>query len=98
MAARKKQVEVIVLPESNYEKIKEEVIALFTGQEVGYRGPVDYAVLLRRTLIVLVAVYGISRVGVLRQLALSIVTTVATRWLAQKATDAIANSGPLSAR
>jgi hypothetical protein len=73
--------------DSNYEKIKEEVIILLTGQDPKSKENFDYIKLLKRVTVILVATYGISRVSILRQIALSIVTTLVTRWLAQQALD-----------
>jgi hypothetical protein len=74
-------------PSSNYEQIKEEVLTLLTGQVIGKKEAIDYGVLFKRVAVILVATYGITRVGMLRQLAFSIATSFVTRWLVMKAAD-----------
>ena len=89
MAVRKKKVAEVVIP-SQYDQIKEEVILLLTGQDPEREGEFDYIAMIKRVTLLLVVVYGISRVSILRQLAMTIVTTFVTRWLAQKATESLA--------
>jgi hypothetical protein len=70
---------------SNFEKIKDEVLNLITGQD--RKGDFDYVALIKRVTVILIAVYGITRVTILRKLAFSIATTLFTRWMAEKATE-----------
>ncbi|MCW3124425.1 MAG: hypothetical protein JWO03_83 [Bacteroidetes bacterium] len=92
MATRKRKEET---PESgNYERIKEEVLALLTGQEPGSEEEINYVTVLKRVTLVLIVTYGIARVALVRRLAISIATTFVTRWLAQKATDSIVEPKP----
>ena len=75
---------------SNYDQIKDEIVALLTGREVGSRDDINYATLITRVSLLLIVVYGVGRIGVLRQLAISIATTVLTKWIAEKAKNAMA--------
>ena len=87
MSTRKKQLPIKIDSKSNYNQIKEEVLLLITGQNTDGKADFDYMKLVKRVTVILVAVYGISRVSILRQLALSIATTLFTRWVAQRALD-----------
>ena len=91
MAVRKKKVAAVALPTQD-DQLKEEVIQLLTGQDPNNEGEFDYVAMIKRVTLLLIVVYGISRFSILRQLALSIVTTLGTRWLAQTATEALASS------
>jgi hypothetical protein len=88
MATRKKQ-ELIVLDQPNYDKVKEEIILLLTGHDINSGEKFDYMTLLKRVTIILIALYGVGKIQIVRQLAFSIVTTLMTRWLAQKAIDTV---------
>lgn len=89
MAGRKKQMEAPE-PSSNYEKIKDEVVTLITGQQADSKEEINYARVLTRVTLALIALYGVGRIKVLRQLAFSIATAAVTKWLADKAAEAIA--------
>ena len=78
--------------DSTLEKIKKEVLVLLTGQDINKENAFNYFALVKRITVILIGVYGITRVGILRQLAFSIATTFVTGWLAEKA--ALAQSKP----
>jgi|GEM_PF-3914072 len=85
MPAKKKSA---IDDDANFNKIKEEVIILLTGQDESDRAKgIDYTRLAKRALIVLVAGYGIARFSLLRRLAFSIATAIVTRYLAERAAD-----------
>lgn len=89
MAGKRKHMEVPE-PGSNYEKIKDEVVSLITGQEAGSKDDINYAKVVARVTLILVALYGIGRVKMLRQLAFSIASAAVTKWLADKAAGVVA--------
>ncbi|MBS1624727.1 MAG: hypothetical protein JSS76_08870 [Bacteroidetes bacterium] len=89
MAGKRKQMEAPE-PGSNYEKIKDEVVSLITGQETGSKEDINYAKVVARVTLILVALYGIGRVKMLRQLAFSIASAAVTKWLADKAAGVVA--------
>ena len=97
MAGKTKRVEEAV-PGSNYEKVKDEIITLVTGHDPESKEDFDYVKMLKRVTLLLIAAYGIGRVAVIRRLAISIATTMATKWLAEKATAAMAEQVPTKAR
>ena len=68
---------------SNLEKIKEEIVILLTGQDPFHEKEFDYVALLKRVTVILILVYGISRFGIVRQLAFSIAGMILTRIAAQ---------------
>lgn len=70
------------------QRIKQEVFTLLTGQEKDLK-EFDYVALVKRVTIILIAVYGIGKLGVLRQLAVSIAGMLVTRWVASQAVDAV---------
>jgi hypothetical protein len=69
----------------NYDKIKEEVVSLLTGQDPNRKGDFDYVAMVKRVTVILIAVYGVSRVSILRRLAFSIVSSYITNWVAKQA-------------
>ena len=87
MAVRKRKT---AEPEGiNFEQIKEEVMQLLTGQNPDNQGDFDYVALIKRITILLIFVYGISRFGVLRELAFTIGTAFVTKWIAEHADDVL---------
>lgn len=86
MAIRKKQV-TRDLSNSNLEKIKEEVVILLTGQDPFHDKEFDYVALLKRVIVILIAVYGIGKFGIARQLAFSIASVLFTQWLEMRALE-----------
>ena len=86
MAIRKKQV-TQNLSQSNLEKIKEEVVILLTGQDPLHDKEFNYIALLKRVIVILITVYGIGKLGIVRQLAFSIASVLFTQWLEMKALE-----------
>lgn len=70
------------------EQIKEEIFLLLTGQQLDTK-EFDYLKLARRVTIILIGVYGISKIGIVRQLAFSIASMLVTRWIAAQAVDSV---------
>lgn len=87
MAVRKKKA-VSISHNDNMEQIKQELYTLLTGQDPHHKGDFDYWALIKRVTVLLIAVYGISRVGFLRKLAFSLVTSAVTAWMTESAIEA----------
>jgi hypothetical protein len=81
--------------DSNFEKIKHEIITMVTGQEMREGKAIDYYALLKRVTIILIAIYGIGKFQIVRRFAVSIVTTMVTKWLAEKAIDEAEGNHPI---
>jgi hypothetical protein len=84
MAVRKKKA-ISISHNNNMELIKQELYTLLTGQDPHHKGDFDYWALTKRVTVLLIAVYGITRVGFLRKLAFSLVATAVTAWVTESA-------------
>lgn len=73
--------------DNTYKEIKDEILTLLTGQKPDREGNFDYVALAKRVAVLLIAVYGITRVSILRRLAFSIATAYVTKWMADRVSE-----------